>query len=341
VNNYRLLFALAALYNAVFAVWSGLFPGQFFGSLFDIAPPTFLSIPWPPVAFVVGLLGLVYAAAACTPERADPLIAFGLASKIGGPVVWLVAASTGEWPVTTFPLVLAGDLVWWFPLLAFLLRRRPSRVVVVVWLSVVLHVAACVGLLLIAPATELGRSLQERQVWIHEHRGVFLAVWMLWVASSLSLLAVVGEWSNRLQRWPEARLAAVSACAVVACGVLLDLCGETSLIAWAPRTDISLTSFDVALRWYQLLSPAAANGLYCVGGMLLSLLSWWTGLVRGISGVLGFAMWTVGLALTAATLAGSSLAMVVTGAGVMLLYLLWAPLLAIHLSRADALAADG
>jgi hypothetical protein len=52
-------------------------------------------------------------------------------------------------------------------------------------------------------------------------------------------------------------------------------------------------------------------------------------------------MWLVGMGLTLATQAGSTAGMAVTGAGVMLLYLVWAPLLALRVSGREAASPAG
>ena len=73
---------------------------------------------------VVGLYGLLYAYAAVWLERALPIILVGLIGKILGPIGWVMAVKSGEWPWHTFPLVLCNDLVWWLPFGLFLVKAR-------------------------------------------------------------------------------------------------------------------------------------------------------------------------------------------------------------------------
>ena len=56
----------------------------------------------------------------------------------------------------------------------------------------------------------------------------------------------------------------------------------------------------------------------------LSLLAWRVGFLRGAAGVLGLVMWSVGSALTVAALVDHRELVVVTGAGVMALFVPWA-----------------
>ncbi len=95
----------------------------------------------------------------------------------------------------------------------------------------------------------------------------------------------------------------------------------------APRTDFTPRQFAAAIRQYQLLSPGAANGFYCLGGLLLSGVSWRSGWLKGWLGATGFLMWTVGLGLTIATLLEYRVGMVVSGALVMGLFIPWAGML--------------
>jgi small multidrug resistance pump len=332
VKLYRALFALAAAYNFVFALWSGLLPHAFFRLLLRMPPPK-EPAPWPLVAIAVGLFGLLYAYASFRPQRADIVVAIGLLTKVAGPLGWLIAVAREQWPVRTFPLVLLGDVIWWFPLLAYLLRRSRLRATYLAWISAAVHLLACLGLLAVAPGTELGESLELRRQWVHGHRALWSTVWMIWSVSSISLLAVCVAWTARLWRWPEIRAGAFSGCLIVGFGLLLDLCGETTQIAWAARPEIDEVGFALAVSWYRRLSPAAANGLFCAGGMMLTNLSWQVGLTRGRVNMAGMTMWIVGLLLTAAAVAGTTTGMVVTGVFVMPLYLYWATLLGWQLRK--------
>ena len=59
------------------------------------------------------------------------------------------------------------------------------------------------------------------------------------------------------------------------------------MIVRATRGDLAQAQFAAAMRHYELLGPAAANGLYCVGGLLLSGVSWRSGWLRGWPGQWG------------------------------------------------------
>jgi len=73
---------------------------------------------------VVGLYGLLYAYAAFRLDRAFAIILVGLMGKIFGPIGWVMAVHSGEWPLRTFPLVLFNDVIWWVPFALFLFQNR-------------------------------------------------------------------------------------------------------------------------------------------------------------------------------------------------------------------------
>jgi len=125
-SHYRVLFTVAAAFNFLFAIVSGLFPVAFFGGLLGIAPP---DDPWPwrYTAVLVGCCGLLYAYAAWRPQRGGAAVAVGLLTKIGGPCGWLISVWMGTGSVRLFPLILVGDMIWWLPFAYYLLHRWKQR----------------------------------------------------------------------------------------------------------------------------------------------------------------------------------------------------------------------
>jgi hypothetical protein len=115
---YRLCFGLAAIYNVAFGLWATLWPRSFFDWC-RMAPPNYPAL-WSCLGMVIGLYGVLYGYAVVRLERAFPIIAVGLAGKILGPIGWLLAINSGEWPLRTFPLIVCNDLVWWLPFALFL-----------------------------------------------------------------------------------------------------------------------------------------------------------------------------------------------------------------------------
>ncbi len=306
------------------AIWGGFYPTQFF-ALFDTSPPAD-PVPWSWVVPIVGAFAFLYLYAAWRPDRGDVAIGLGLAAKVAGPVAWLGLVAAGRGAPSLFPLVLCTDIIWWLPFCWYLLRESRWRGTAIAWVSVGLHLAASLGLLLVADGTELNPDFEQRHQWIVESTGVWVATWACWTLSSLSLLAVCWAWSSELHRTTSHR-AVIVGCALIAIGVCFDLSGETIMIVQLTRPELSLASFADAARTYQILSPALANGLYCLGGFILSYIAWQSGQLRGMIGVAGFVMWLAALVLTLATLANQTAVMTASGAAIMLMYLPWAAVL--------------
>jgi hypothetical protein len=281
---------------------------------------------------LVGAFAILYGYAAWKPDRGDVAIAIGLTAKVAGPTAWLGMVVAGRAAPSLFPLILCTDIIWWLPLCWYLLRRSRWQATMIAWLSVVLHLAASLGLLAVAPGTELNTDLGQRHQWIVESTGLWVATWTLWSLSSLSLLAICSAWSIELHRATK-RCAVIAGCVIIAIGVCFDLSGETVMIVQLTRHDLTLAGFSHAARTYQLLSPALANGVYCLGGFVLSCVAWGSGQLRGVIGVVGFAMWFAALILTLATLVNHAAVMTASGAAIMLLYLPWAAALGWRLRR--------
>lgn len=323
--TFRVLFAAAAVYNFVFAAWSSLASGSFFAMVGAPVPDE-----WKFVAPIVATFALCYAYAAWQPDRGDVAVGIGLASKVIGPLLWLVAVIIGASTPRLFPLLLLGDLIWWLPLLAYLARRSVYRIAIPIAWCFAIHVVANVCLLLISGGTELVADFADRQTFVLRCTGIWVATWFAWALSSISLFGFCAAWATKIKEY---RSWIVFALAVIAVGVGFDLCGETLLIVGATDADIPVATFASVVRQYQFLGPGVANGLYCVGGVVLSILSWRAGFLRGVTGTLGLLVWAVGFGLTAAAFADQRLAMIACGGGVMLLFLPWSALVALVMLR--------
>lgn len=316
---YRLLFILAALYNLAFGLWAGFFPGAFF-KWFDLSPLPYPSL-WACLGMVVGLYGLLYTYVAYKPGAGDFIIWIGLLGKILGPLGWLDAVRRGELPVRTFPLILCNDLVWWFPFLFYLLRHHRLRGRILTALVVSFHGAACLGLLYFR-SQKFNPFLTEQNPQTHAF--LWIAVWFLWVLSSLSLAAFLASWILTLRRKKNAGPWIWGALAVCLLGVLCDLRGEWIYLAWLPDGTHSVLELEWATWAYHQWSAGFANGLYCVAGLVLSAISWKLNLFRGFKGLLGFLMWLMGVSLSVAVFAPYPQGVMLAAAATMTLFIPWA-----------------
>jgi hypothetical protein len=324
MTAYRSTFALAALYNTAFGIWAGFFPLSFF-SLFDLDPPRYPAI-WSCVGMVVGVYAIAYAHVAWKPEQGNVFVIIGLVGKILGPIGWVVAVWSGELPARTFLLILANDLVWWFPFLFCLLRDFSNRSRLIAWIAVGVHVPACLGLIAVAGGTEIVADMAQRRDWVADHVPLWVLTWLLWALASMSLGAFVLVWTGRLLEIHVPRSWTIAGCATVLIGIPFDLAGECVNVIALTQPGISVDEFAHFARLYGILSAVIANGLYCLGGLILSGVSWRAGWLRGRLGILGLVMWSVGILLTLTAIIDFRMGMVVSGGAVMALFIPWAAL---------------
>lgn len=310
---YRLIFGLAALYNFAFCLWAGLAPYAFF-DLFNLRRPIYPAI-WSCLGMVVGVYGLGYAYAALRLERAAPFIAIGLVGKILGPIGWVLTVRSGEWPVRTFSLVLFNDIVWWLPFALFLLdgtrfgaRLRGAAAPACASLNAIAFLAIAA---LLRPGTEIVPDAAARMSYIASHPCLWRTGWSLWIAAAISLLAFYAWWGASLAR----RTWALAAFLVAACGAACDLLAESLFIGWLPDR------LEEIQRLGTILTGGAANGLYTLAGILLTLQ---TTSLRGPIRIWTWTVWAAGCALTMTTLASSVTGMAVATTVLMALFCPWA-----------------
>ena len=276
-----------------------------------MAQPNYPAL-WQCLGMVVGVYGLLYAYAALRLDLARPLVAVGLLGKILGPIGWVVTVSAGEWPLRTFSLIVFNDLVWWLPFTLFLLEgTRPAfaqRVrAAAPYACAALNALAAVALLVaLRPGTEVAPSAADRAAYIANNPLLWRGGWLLWMAAALGLLGFYAWWGAHLPRpgWALAGLGLALA------GLLFDLAGDSLNIAWLPL------QLETLQRLATLLSSGAGNGLYTLGGIVLTLATPW----RGQTGlrVWAWAIWLSGLGLTASALGPSAFGMGASALGMML-----------------------
>ncbi|HEX5036858.1 MAG TPA: hypothetical protein VFX30_06840 [bacterium] len=320
MRPYRVLFALAAAYNVAFGVWAGFFPQAFF-TLFRLEPINYPSL-WACLGMVVGVYALAYAYVAWKPEDGDVLIWIGLIGKILGPIGWVKTVSEGGLPPRTFPLILFNDLIWWFPFLLYLFRNHKRRGEILVAIIAAVHVAACLGLVVVREGLDFKPDLAARRLWVLGHIPLWIPVWFFWALCSLSLTAFFPLWGLCLQKRFGVK-GAVCLAALIVLAVPFDVIGEWHYLVRATDPRSAPEAFAKAVAAYNFYSAAVANGLYCVLGLIFSALSWRAAFLKGGVGVLGFLTWAAGFLLTASALLSWRAGTVAGGFGVMVLFLPW------------------
>lgn len=309
---YRLIFAAAAGYNLAFGVWAAIWPGSFF-ALFDLEPPRYPST-WACLGMVVGLYGAGYAYAAWRLDRAKPFIAIGLLGKLLGPCGWVVAVSSGEWPVRTITLIVFNDIIWWLPFALFLIdgtrvaeRIRASAPYACGALNFAAVVAMAVALRF---GTKIVPLVADRVSYMTQHWIAWRAGWCLWMAAALSLAAFYSWWGSHLRdpRW------GTTALVIVSMGLVCDLLAESLLIGWLPR------DYERVAPLTTLLTGGVANGLYTVAGAILTIA---TPSLSGWMRWTAWAIWAAGAALTICASAGFAQGIAVSTTVLFVLFCPW------------------
>lgn len=329
---WRIIFAVAAAYNIAFGCWAGFLPTGFFDS-FDLVRPIYPGI-WQCLGMVVGVYGLGYAYVAWKPERGDVLALLGLIGKILGPIGWLTAVKSGDLPARTFPLILCNDLIWWYPITLYLLRRHRYRRVLVTLLVVAFHVFASVMLLLVREGTESQSDLALREQFIATHLSMWVTCWFLWVASSLGLMVFFVLWANTLAERGASVVLLIACCAVALVGLGFDLTNEIILITKLTNPAIQGELFAYWARRATVFGAGFGNAYYCVAGVLMAIISRHAGLHRSALFAWGIAVWLCGFVLSAAAFLEQGLLMTIAGGALMAIFIPWAALTGLRFSIA-------
>ncbi len=320
---HRLVLSLAAMHNLAYGVWVVGWPQSFF-VIFDMQPPRYPGI-WQCLGMVIGLYGVGYGYAACRPERARPFVAIGLAGKVLGPLGWLLAVNSGEWPARTFTLVMFNDIVWWLPFTLILLegthageRVRRAAPYACAALNAVGTVALLVAL---RGGSEVVTDLVARSAYIAQHPFLWRGGWMVWVAAAQSLLAFYAWWGVHLPAYGWGVAAVLVGMAGHACDVL----ALSLYVGWLPPDLETIGPLGT------LLTGVMANGLYTVAGIILTVGT----ALRGPLLAWTWAVWGTGLGVSASAIAGSTTGMVVSTAIMMPLFCPWAIVMGRRLLRSQ------
>jgi hypothetical protein len=345
---FRIAFALAGCYNLAFGLWAALFPLAVF-AIFDLPPPRYLGI-WACLGMVVGVYGLLYLHAAWKLDSAWPIIAVGFLGKVLGPIGMLMSFSD-DWPRRLGMICIYNDLIWWLPFGLFLVRGTKFGHWLVrsaPWICIAFHALASLTLLVLRQGTLAQPDEALRAPYIAQHVTTWSIGWFLWMLSAMSFVGFCAWWGSRLAvgqafqpdneapnalqsthfasgsqaRKPDLReTAATLAVFIAAIGTVFDFSGEGTLILLLVEhaTAVVRGSPDPALihafisaeRAFTLLSAGAANLLYTIAGILLTLatpnLPKWVRILMWISWLAGIGMTVAAIFDNVAGLVASSI----------------------------------
>ena len=188
------------------------------------------------------------------------------------------------------------------------------------WLCAGLHLLGLAALALwLRGGTEVEANLSLRARYIAQHTGVWHAGWTIWMLAALSLVGFYAWWAARLG----------AGVLIAAAGLACDLAGEgifmSTLVEHAANGD--LAGLQESQRLGTLLTAGAANGLYTVGGVILTLQT--AGCPRWV-----WAIWIAGAAMTMSALLDSATGIVVSSAVLFPLLIAWTTWMALFWRRA-------
>ncbi len=235
-------------------------------------------------------------------------------AKVLGAVGWVHAVRSGLWHVRTFPLVVFHCGVWWLPfvLLLFDGTRLGARLrALAPRACAAFNAAGALTMpLVLRHGLESTADPAARAAFVEGHLFLWRASWAIWMGAGLTLVAFIAWWGARIGEPKWSVLALATACAGLAC----DLGAESLFMSWFPGR---MGELD---RTAGILTGGAANGLYTIAGVLLTLR---TRTLRGLSLLWTWAVWIAGGFLTASTFTGSVPATVASTAALMMLFCPW------------------
>jgi hypothetical protein len=229
-----------------------------------------------------------------------------------------------------------NDLIWWLPFGLFLIRgtwlgRRAAETAP--WLCVAVHVAALAALFATLRSGTAAESsdIASRATYVANNTLAWSIGWGVWMLAAATLVGFYAWWGQYLVLSTESVSSAGARCrtefgtnaAVVltAFGLVCDFSGEglaiLRLVEHAPR---ELAGFAIIERQFTLLSAGAANGLYTIAGVMLTLLT--PNLPRWVRWAM-WVTWLAGAGMTIAAIANSVTGIVVSTSVLFPLFLLW------------------
>ncbi|MFO1464303.1 MAG: hypothetical protein U1F66_11050 [bacterium] len=192
-------------------------------------------------------------------------------------------------------------------------------------------------LFLLAPGIDAAVPLELRLQYISSHPRLWTFAWLTWIFAAVSLIYFLVHWGCLLESLePHRRRGKIVFAVLVGClGMIPDTLAETLYIGLIPRlaalgqakTGEALpTALDHIRMWQQnlnMLTGFLGNGLYCIGGMTLTLLSIQVGGFPKKWSFPALLIWTAGFALSAATLLDHHVLLKVATALTMSTFVAW------------------
>ena len=127
-------------------------------------------------------------------------------------------------------------------------------------------------------------------------------MWILWMAAAISLVGFYAWWAARVGRLLPVAIAMIA--------IVCDFAGESIYIGWTPAAGTALD------RVAALLTGGAANGLYTLAGILLTIATPSIP-ARGLA----WMAWISGIALTVVTILNVQTGVMIASAALMIFFI--------------------
>jgi uncharacterized protein YqjF (DUF2071 family) len=196
----------------------------------------------------------------------------------------------------------------------------------IAWFCFGVHVVALTAVLFVLRFGIPPGPLAQRAAFVASNSLAWRIGWLLWLPASLALVLFLAAWSDVLEYKAWGALAV----ALTLAGAIIDWADEMFWIGLAPDLAARFSSDAFAAgayalwdRAYIVMSIGLANGLYTLGGAILTLLAFKT---RGFPKWLawsGALVWALSLVLSAAALVGDGAAVQIVSALVFVAFLPW------------------
>lgn len=216
------------------------------------------------------------------------------------------------------------------------------------WICIAVHLLASIFVLMFLRQGTLTQENETlRAAYIANHTTLWTFGWFLWMLSAMSFVAFCAWWASHLsvgqafqpdnQRsltpqtshavgsqagMPDRRVTATLAVLIAAVGTVFDFSGEGSLILLLVEraSPWDASKFIAAERAFTLLSAGAANLLYTIAGIVLTMVT--PNLPKQIR-ILIWISWLAGIGMTVAAILNNTAGLVASSIVLFPLMFLW------------------
>lgn len=210
----------------------------------------------------------------------------------------------------------------------------------VAWLAAATHVVASAAMLLLLRRGLPGFPEEERLAYIAANRAAWLFGWFLWQVAAVSLVAFYATLALHVARAsaredgglkPAPHVLSITAMAVTAAGISLDIACESRYMAVLP--ELRGEAFAQLDRELEVLIGYGANGLYTLALVLL-VVAGWRVLPKAALALAG-PVAAAGVALALASLRGDPRLETITSAILFPLFTLWLIVIALWMRKSE------